>query len=319
VKRDPLIALVAIVVVIALCFGLNAMRPPFKPQASAPFSTSVGAPAATLSKERVIMRVNGEAVTEDEFAAAFAQLPEDLQRQFGNEQGKDAFAEQLIRLKILEQEARRLGVDNDPKVSAQLAADRTNILASAAAQKIVASPTNDVVQKFYTENRERFETVELSHILVAYAGGQVPTRDGTPAPQRADAMRKAAAIRQQLDAGVDFAILAGRASDDVQSVESGGRIGSVAHGMLPPELEKPVFALKEGEVSQPIASRFGIHIFKAGKHAWQPVDQVRTAISRRVQQQNTLDRVEVLRRAAQVEFDPKFFPSHRQNSAKKPS
>jgi hypothetical protein len=304
VKKDLLIALGASVITAGICFGLARMKPDF----GRPASVMASAPAAAGKADRVVMHVNGEPVTETEFQVAFAQMPEDVQRQFASEQGKQAFAEQVVRLKLLEQEGRKLGVERDPRVVAQLAADRMNIVAAAAAQKLVATPSPAAVQKFYSENQKRFETMELSHILVAYQGGGVPARAGT-APSQAEAMQKAAALRQQIDKGADFAQLAAKYSDDMSSAEHGGQLGPFGPGMLPPEIESRVFALQPGQVTPPIPSRFGIHIFKAGKRTAQPLEQVREGIARRVQQQNTLDRVEALRKTAKVDFDPKFFPN----------
>jgi parvulin-like peptidyl-prolyl isomerase len=267
------------------------------------------------------MRVNDEAITESEFAAAFSQLPQEMQQQFTSEAGKQAFAEQMVRLKLLEQAGRNMGVEKDPKVAGQLAADRTSILAAATAQKLLPPPTNAAVQKFYDENKKNFEATELSHILIAYEGGAVPARSGKALSQR-DALKKAQSIAQQAKSGADFAKLARENSDDASSAERGGVLGPFSPGMLPPEIESHVMQLQPGQVSDPVPSRFGVHIFKAGAHTAQPLEQVRQGISRRVQQQSTLDKVEQMRKGAKVDFDPKFFPEAPKAApapAKKPS
>jgi peptidyl-prolyl cis-trans isomerase C len=317
-RKDIVIAIAGIAIVAAICFGLAIWKPDFKPFSSLHSATTTS--TADAGGAKVVMHVNGEAITESEFQAAYSQLPEDMQRQFASEQGKQAFAEQMIRLKILEQEGRKLGVEKDPKVAGQLAADHTNIIAAATAQKLVPPPTSDAVQKFYNENRKNFESMELSHILIAYQGGMVPPRSGKALTQP-EAMKKAQALSQQLKQGGDFAKLARQYSDDAASAERGGLLGPLSPGMLPPELEAQVFPLQPGQVSDPVPSRFGIHIFKAGAHAAQPLEQVREGISRRVQQKATLDKVEVMRKSAKVEFDPKFFPeaNPKPPAAKKPS
>ncbi len=302
-RKDIVIAIAGIVIVAAICFGLAIMKPDFKPFSSHSASTST----ADAGADHVILHVNGEAITEGEFQAAYAQLPDDVKQQFASEAGKQAFAEQMVRLKILEQEGRKLGVDKDPKVAAQIAADHTNIVAAATAQKLVPAPTNEAVVKFYNDNKKNFEATELSHILIAYQGGGVPSRSGN-ALSRQDAMKKAQSIVQQLKGGADFAALAKQNSDDAGSAERGGVLGPFSPGMLPPELEARVTQLKPGEASDPIPSRYGIHIFKTGAHTAQPLEQVRPGITQRVQQKATLDKVEQLRKAAKVEFDPKFFP-----------
>ena len=321
-RKDIVIAIAGIALVAAICFGLAIWKPEWKPFSSAKTGTSVMEGAkAEAGAEHVVMRVNGEPITEGEFAAAFSQLPQDMQQQFTSEAGKQAFAEQIVRLKILEQEGRKLGVEKDPKVAAQLAADHTNIVAAATAQKLVPSPTPAAVQKFYDENKKNFEALELNHILIAYEGGAVPPRSGKALSQQ-EALKKAQSIEQQLKSGGDFAKLAQLFSDDASSASRGGALGPFSPGMLPPEIESHVFRLQPGQVSDPVPSRYGIHIFKAGPHTSQPLDQVRQGISRRVQQQNTLDKVEQMRKTAKVDFDPKFFPEAPKPpapAAKKPS
>jgi peptidyl-prolyl cis-trans isomerase C len=306
-RKDIVIAIAGIAIVAAICFGLAIWKSDMKPFSSLRSSTASTSSTSTIGPDHVIMHVNGDAVTEAEFAAAYSQLPQEMQQQFASEAGKQAFAEQMVRLKILEQEGRKMGVEKDPKVAGQLAADHTNIIAAAAAQKLLPPPNPAAVQKFYDENKRNFEATELSHILVAYEGGAVPPRNGKPLSQR-DALKKAQAISQQAKAGADFAKLARELSDDASSAEKGGVLGPFSPGMLPPEIESHVTQLQPGQVSDPVPSRYGVHIFKVGAHTSQPLDQVRPAITRRVQQQATLDKVEQMRKAAKVDFDPKFFP-----------
>lgn len=304
-KKDALTALAGALAIAGITYGLAAMRPPFKPRTSEPFAP----PAVGKSEmKHVVMRVNGEPVTQEEFQATFDALPDELKRQFASQPGQQAFAEQLIRMKLLEQEGRRLGVDRDPRVAAQLSAERTNIIASAAAEKIVSTPTAEAVKNFYDANKARFQVREVSHILIAYQGGSVPPRNGGVAPPQANARALAQKVYEHLRGGADFAATAAQVSDDVASVETGGKLGSFSRGMLPPEVEARVFSLKEGQISEPVQSRFGLHIFKVDKMTTAPLAQVTQNISRHVKQQNTFSRVEVLRKSAKVEFDPKFFP-----------
>ncbi len=56
--------------------------------------------------------------------------------------------------------------------------------------------------------------------------------------------------------------MAEKFSKDKQSAVRGGDIGYVISGMLPEELEKPVFKMCPGQISQPIESKFGYHIVR---------------------------------------------------------
>jgi parvulin-like peptidyl-prolyl isomerase len=312
-KRDAIIAILVIALVAGICYGLSLMKLDLPPTPSAPYSTAkVGAQAGG----NVVMRVNDEPITAEEYEAAFAQLPDDVKQQLtATPQGKTAFAEQLVRYKLLEQEARRLGVDKEPRVAAMIAADRTSILASAVAQKLVGKPTDQAVRDFYAGHSKEFESMQLAHILIAYQGGMAPPRPGSTALPQAQAMAKAREIIKQLRGGASFAQLAVQHSDDIASAERGGDLGTVPAAQLPPQ----IVALKEGEISDPMPSASGVHIFRGGKRVTQSIDQVRGAISQQVQRQNTFDRIEQLRKDAKVDFDEKFFPETRRKTPKKTS
>jgi hypothetical protein len=306
VKKDAVIAVAAIAVVTAISYGLSTMRPQFQPRRSSPFATTKTGP---MESGHVVMRVNGEPVTDAEFEAAFAAMPDDMKPQFESEPGKQAFAEQFVRMKLLEQEGRRMGIDSDPRVEAAVRANRTNIVASATADKIVAVPTQQAVEEFYKQNAPKFEQLDVSHIVIAYAGSTVQPRNGAQAPSEVEATNRALKLWQELKAGADFGSLARKYSDDVATAEQDGKLGQpLTRGMLPPELDARVWKIPEGRFSDPIPSRFGIHIFKVNVKRTAPFQQVRNSIARHVKQQNTFDRVEILRKNAKVEFDPKFFP-----------
>jgi Parvulin-like peptidyl-prolyl isomerase len=304
VKRDVTVAVVALLIVGAVCWALASTRPPFTPTRPKPFAEDLG----KKNTDKVVLRVNGDPITESEFSAAFSQLPEDMQRQFASVQGREAFAEQLIRLKILEQEGHRLGIENDPHVAAAIAADRPNIIPPAPAQKLVAPPTEDAIKRFYDQNQGRLNALDLSHILIAYQGGSIPPKNGGAPPSQEEAVNRALVLYQKLKGGADFAALARQYSDETASGAKGGELGPFSSGMLPPDIEGQVFKIPPGQFSGPMLSNFGIHIFKVNKVSPVPFERVHNVIARRVQQQNTLDRVESLRKVAKVDFDPTTFP-----------
>ena len=183
-----------------------------------------------------------------------------------------------------------------------------NLLANAAAQKLVATPTDEAVRTYYKENSGRFEAVDISHIAFAYQGGRIPPRGGRRPPSQAEAVNKALAAYRELKNGADFADVASRESDDAESAQRGGQLGHFTVGALPQELEARIWALQPGQYSGPIPSPLAIHIFRMNSRGIAPIEQVRAGITQRVRQQNMFDRVEILRRGAKVDFDPKFFP-----------
>jgi len=66
----------------------------------------------------------------------------------------------------------------------------------------------------------------------------------------------------RLNKGEDFAKLATELSTDPGSKVKGGDLGWVGHGAFDPTFEAAAYALKIGEVSQPIKTQFGYHIIQ---------------------------------------------------------
>jgi hypothetical protein len=75
---------------------------------------------------------------------------------------------------------------------------------------------------------------------------------------------EAQALRKRVADGEPFEDLAKKSSTDTASANSGGDLGFIAPKDVPPEFA-PVLALREGEVSEPLQSRFGWHLVKVTK------------------------------------------------------
>jgi peptidyl-prolyl cis-trans isomerase D len=111
------------------------------------------------------------------------------------------------------------------------------------------------VQKAYEANAARYEAkkkVKARHILV-----RVP--EGAPAAQD-DAARKKAEEYAARVKKEPFAQVAKEVSDDSASREKGGDLGTFGPGLMAKPFEDAAFALKPGEVSAPVRTRFGWHV-----------------------------------------------------------
>ena len=85
-------------------------------------------------------------------------------------------------------------------------------------------------------------------------------------------------VRSQL---TDFAQLAREFSED-PSARAGGDLGWVTPGMLVPEFEQVMDALAPGEVSEPLVSRFGVHLIQVLERREVPLsDKDRRELARR--------------------------------------
>ncbi len=78
----------------------------------------------------------------------------------------------------------------------------------------------------------------------------------------AQARQRLAEFKRQVQSGqADFAALARDHSQDA-SARNGGDLGWTAPGMFVPEFEEALDALSPGEVSDPVVTRFGVHLIQ---------------------------------------------------------
>jgi peptidyl-prolyl cis-trans isomerase C len=112
-------------------------------------------------------------------------------------------------------------------------------------------------REFYDKNIDRFkkdESVKASHILIG-------VDEKATAEERQKAREKAEQLKGELTKGGDFAALA-KANSSCPSSKQGGDLGFFGKGQMVPQFEKTAFALKVGEVSEVVETRFGYHVIK---------------------------------------------------------
>jgi peptidyl-prolyl cis-trans isomerase C len=309
VRKDLVIALVTIVIVAAVAFGLDAVRPELEPTPSEPFHpAAAGAASPARANEKVVMHVNGQPVTEREFMLFVQSAPAEQQEFLTTPAGRRTVANELVKVKVLEQEAKRLGIADDPEVTTQVEMARMQITASRALAKLADDGAEERIRAEY--EKQKGTAITLRHILIAYQGGAVPARGNKPAPPESEAMARARAIVAKLRSGADFAATAAAESDDEASGRQGGMFGTLRPEMLaqelPPELATAIQKLQPGQIGDPLRTQFGIHIFKVEQPS---LEDLRPALRQRVRQTVAEQEVARLQREAKVDLDPKFFPA----------
>ena len=117
--------------------------------------------------------------------------------------------------------------------------------------------TNEELQSAYQQYKDREalnEQRSASHILLE-----------THERSLKDAKQLAVELKQRLQAGESFEALAKQYSDDLGSRDTGGDLGITLRGSFDEVFDTALYALTEGEVSEPIETEFGVHLIRADK------------------------------------------------------
>ena len=220
--------------------------------------------AEAQTDDAAVVTINNEAVTEAEFVA-------ELRDRHG-----ETVLRELVQRRLLQQEAEGLniteeevteeiesikqefGVQEDqelldllqttfqlPVQSIEEFKDRY-ILPQLVLQRIATAGveiTEEELQQYFEENKEEFQQVQASHILV-------------------EEEETAQELLERIQAGEDFAALAEEYSKDPGSAARGGDLGFFNKGVMVPEFEETAFAQEEGEISEPVETQHGFHIIK---------------------------------------------------------
>ncbi len=225
-------------------------------------------PFASFAKSSdIVAKVGDRTLTLKQFEQQISELPPQLQMALKQRPDlKKQFLERWIQVNLLALAAKEKGLDKDPDVKMQLEDAESSILARAYMQKEI--DTQDIkvsdkeVKNYFDEHKGQFkeqESVKARHILIKV------DKEGDKKAWEA-AKKKAEMVRKKALKGEDFATLAKEYSDDPGSKNKGGELGYFTKGRMVPEFENAAFALKVGEISEPVKTAFGYHIIKVEDH-----------------------------------------------------
>ena len=114
------------------------------------------------------------------------------------------------------------------------------------------------VQRFYEDNNDLYKKSEqrtASHILLTLD----EDADDTTVQE---VLGQAESLADRARAGEDFGELATEHSQDPGSAALGGDLGIVEVGVMVKPFEDALFAMVEGEISDPVKTRYGYHVIK---------------------------------------------------------
>jgi parvulin-like peptidyl-prolyl isomerase len=290
--------------------------------------------------ERVIVRVNGDIVSQSEFVARQAAAvqaariaPEGVEAFLRENNAK--ILQQAIDELLLVQRAAELGyrvppqyvnelvdsikkennIASEEELIQQLRREgmtlselKRNIERNVLRQQVLQRELQSKQALTEADARADYEAKKAEHSRPAYVHLQeIVIAPETPTAQAQELVKRARA-------GEDFAELA-KAHSAAASRASGGDLGRLNRGDLPPELEKTAFALAAAGVSDPIPTSRGLLILRCverSEASFTPFEEVKEAILKRMAQERMASQYEAymegLRKSALIDLRVREVP-----------
>jgi parvulin-like peptidyl-prolyl isomerase len=249
----------ALILLVSLGLGIAPAQTAPAPQAAASFPN--------LPEETVIATFpDGGTLTMGEFKRIYAAMPPNLQQMAM--QSREEFLNEYSMLRDLTKIADEKKLDQQSPFKEALAFSRLMTMGQAAmvdANRSVNIENSDL-DKRYAANREKYKQVRIKAIRVSFE------------PTEEKAKAKAERLTVQARRGADFVRLVRENSADADSRAKDGDFGVIRLNDSNDAVRLAVFALKQGEVSDPVRQQNGFYIFRAEEITYRPLSEVRNDV-----------------------------------------
>jgi len=158
-------------------------------------------------------------------------------------------------------------------------------------------PDEAAIKSAYESRQSQYLELKASHILFTAKSDS----------EYLEATQKAEALRKHLVDGQDFNKVALEQSQDPSAKSNHGELGWFKLSTMDKAFSEGAKALKEGEISRPVRSSFGIHLIKLEGRKTKSLEEVRAELSAQLLQDRFVtrakDRLEQVRKAAGTKGD----------------
>ncbi|MGD8371847.1 MAG: peptidylprolyl isomerase [Syntrophobacterales bacterium] len=259
-------------------------------------SSSLQASAAEKQPpDGAVATVNGTVISKSEYDLQVGRVLEGLRRsgkvpnEMEQNQIRGEVLNNLIARELLYQETQKKGIKADEgavdkqlkqlkgrfptEVEYQSAMSRMNLTEGEVRSKLArdiaiqqliedqigpkVTVSEEEIKSYYDSNQDMFkvpEQVRASHILIK-------VESQADKSQKDEARKKIEMVQQKLKKGEDFGTLAKEYSQGPSSGNNGD-LGYFRRGQMVKPFEDAAFALKPGELSEIVETRFGYHLIK---------------------------------------------------------
>jgi parvulin-like peptidyl-prolyl isomerase len=260
-------------------------------------------PSASAPADKVVLKVGGHQVTAGDLEFVIKSLPAQSQQALAA-QGNRALGDRYAMMLVLSEKAESDHLDQSPDFQRQMAFERMQSLAQQEYQSLArrVKVTPQEVNQYFSAHAAEFQQVDIRQITVRKKaqGSNAPGLDVQQAHSRADEIRKA------LNSGVDAQKLAEQFKAD-PSVIIDPTPRSVKRQQMAPELAGKIFALKDGQVSDPIENNQALFLIQVVRHSQVDFKDASPEIEAKLQNDKMEAVLADLKAKAGVWMDPNYF------------
>jgi parvulin-like peptidyl-prolyl isomerase len=264
-----------------------------------------------VAPDTVVANIDGHPYTAADVDKLLSDLPPQVQTMISRDPVNQL--PKLLMLKHLEQQAEFHNLDKEAMWRQQLEMQRMQLLANAEITKHrneeQVSP--DQEHQYYEANKDKYRTAKVKVIYVSYNPNPaaIPTATSGKTRTQTEAKAKIDDLRKQALAGGDFGKLAKDNSEDKASAAKDGDFGEItATSPYPDPVKKAAFALKPGEISDPVQQPNGFYLFKCIEATQQPFEKVQQTVHNQLAQEDFNSWIKGIQARYQVKLEnPAYF------------
>lgn len=259
--------------------------------------------------DTVIATVDGKNLTYGEIANFLKGMNPQMQQ--NAMRNRKEFVERYALMRRLSALAEQAKLGERSPYKEAIESYRMNMLMQAEINEYVDHIliTADDLQKYYAENKGRYDQVKLKVIYIAFssapAGAAAETKKHLT---EEEAKAKAEQLIKEIKGGADFVKLVKENSEDASSKAKDGDMGTLSRAdNLPESIRSVVFALKAGEVSDPVRQPNGFYIFRAEEVSQRPLEQVREQLVKQMQSERLQEWLKSTTKSLSIKFENEQF------------
>jgi peptidyl-prolyl cis-trans isomerase C len=167
----------------------------------------------------------------------------------------------------------------------------------------------DDILKYYDAHKEKYKQVKVQAIYITFSDA-APSSSSSKARKtltEEEAKARATKLLADIRGGADFVKLVKENSEDVTSKAKDGDFATLhPNDNIPEAFRTAVFALKQGEVSEPLRQPNGYYLLRAGEVTYRPLSEVRGEIFEALKQEHYNQWFAQINRETKVEITPAF-------------